>query len=453
MTTFLNLKLEIYNLGLSFVAFGTLSEPNLLPFGQFPNRDHQLFSHFQMFFVQLSVLGMLCEAGFLNSGPKKVIIHLPVRVKQHHHIHTVYKHIHHKVPEVGSKVVAPESGEPAKQPEVEHQFLGFTHEEAKQPEPVQEEKSAGGDKAAASTNEWKPAAPAAEWKPTAEAAVPMKLYTSAVDSSQKWMAKPDQLYMIDHGQVKEIPSLEYGMMLKSGGGGWSSSENSGGELMGYTYGGQFDAHIPKPSYNAWLTTSYKPVKKPMFVHMPPHMMTSYGPVPKYVHAVPEFSHQPEETPKLDWPDLHQQPEPQQHEPEQHEPNTEYKVQVQHPEPQQQQQQHYHQAAGAAQAASYQNQEDHGSNAWAIGNNKLEIPQQSHGNEVQMKNYAAVQSILKEAGQQWTTADKSSGYEQVQSVGIQLPSHGYGGEDAYPHISKRSSDAESTEDVVVATARR
>lgn len=34
-----------------------------------------------------------------DSGQKKIVIHIPMKVKSHVHTHTVYKHIHH-----GSKV-------------------------------------------------------------------------------------------------------------------------------------------------------------------------------------------------------------------------------------------------------------------------------------------------------------------------------------------------------------
>ncbi|KAL5288470.1 hypothetical protein ACFFRR_008978 [Megaselia abdita] len=59
-----------------------------------------VFSNLIVFIVVYCALllfsGSLISA---ESGHKKVIIHIPMKVKSHRHTHTVYKHIHH-----GSKV-------------------------------------------------------------------------------------------------------------------------------------------------------------------------------------------------------------------------------------------------------------------------------------------------------------------------------------------------------------
>jgi hypothetical protein len=498
-----------------------------------------------VFFAVLSALEMCCEAGIFGGGHKKVIIHLPLKVKQHHHTHTVYKHIHHKEPEVESKLIGytyEDAGHKA--PEMEqHKFEGFSHGDsvAKQPEfkvieqhtfePAKESGSAAhsgggvpqgekfniGDVKTSVKSEWKPAAA------PAPGPKPKMLYTSAISSSNDWKSRYGQLYMIDQGQVKMIPSLEYGLMLRQA--SKSGSSNHGGiiggytlnfdeppksmvasapinKLIGYTYGGHFDAHsghlggsfagipesnayVPKPSYDAYLTTTYKHNNAaPVHVQAAPEQYISHEEVAPVDHGY-STEHKTEESTKAvdqGWQlftpsqeekpaqqqeytyeepqneqqfDYHQQPAAQKEQP------VDYQIQVQHPEqPEEQQHQeeyqsHYTPSApaqhygssdeGDAHATAYsstQNQpkEQNSGHAWIIGDSNLMIPKQAHGNEVEMKNFAAVQSILKEAmgagKQEWASGSSQSDYEQIKS--IEVPSQNYGG-DFYTHNRRRSSD--------------
>lgn len=55
-----------------------------------------MLSLFQLALICVAELTALIAAGGHGGGHKKVIIHVPIKVKHHKHTHTIVKHVHHK---------------------------------------------------------------------------------------------------------------------------------------------------------------------------------------------------------------------------------------------------------------------------------------------------------------------------------------------------------------------